>query len=94
MENLLWLPEPSEEGKYGTEHPGFEALGRFEPRDAKRIIKRLDEEPTPLEVDAPGEASPRPTLVYTSALSIRLRSRAAPTEDRSDSLERLEALTI
>ena len=40
---MLWLPEPSEEEKYGTEHPGFETLGHFEPRDAKRIIKRLDE---------------------------------------------------
>ena len=58
---MLWLPEPSEEEKYGTEHPGYEALGRFQPRDAKRIIKRLDEEHIPFKVDAPGEVRPRPT---------------------------------
>ena len=56
-----WLPEPSEEEKHGTEHPGFEALGRFEPRDAERIIKRLGQEHIPFEVDAPGEVRPRPT---------------------------------
>ena len=58
---MLWLPEPSEEEKYGTEHPGYETLGRFEPRDAKRILKRLGEEHIPFEVDAPGEVRPRPT---------------------------------
>ena len=58
---MLWLPEPSEEEKYGTEHPGYEALGHFEPRDAKRIIKRLEEEHIPFEVGAPGEDRPRPT---------------------------------
>jgi len=58
---MLWLPEPSEEEKCGTEHPGYEALGRFQPRDAKRIIRRLDEEHIPFEVDAPSEVSPRPT---------------------------------
>ena len=68
---MLWLPEPSDEEKYGTEHPGYETLGGFEPRDAKRIIKRLDEERIPFEVDAPGEESPRPTwfcggIIYSS----------------------------
>jgi hypothetical protein len=58
---MLWLPEPSDEEKYGTEHPGHEVLGRFEPRDAKRIIKRLDEEHIPFEVDAPGEERRCPT---------------------------------
>jgi hypothetical protein len=58
---MLWLPEPSDEEKYGIEHPGHEVLGRFEPRDAKCIIKRLDEEHIPFEVDAPGEERPRPT---------------------------------
>jgi hypothetical protein len=24
---MLWLPEPSEEEKYETEHPGYETLG-------------------------------------------------------------------
>ncbi len=58
---MFWLPEPSEEEKSGTEHPGYETLGRFEPRDAKRIIKRLEEEHIPFELDAPGEVRPRPT---------------------------------
>jgi hypothetical protein len=58
---MLWLPEPSDEEKCGTEHPGYQTLGHFEPRDAKRIIRRLEEEHIPFEVDAPGEVSPRPT---------------------------------
>ena len=58
---MLWLPEPSEEEKCGTEHLGYETLGRFEPGDAKRIIKRLEEEHVPFQVDAPGEDRPRPT---------------------------------
>ncbi len=56
-----WLPEPSEEELYGTEHPGHEVLGRFEPRDAKRILARLEQEHIPFEIDAPGEVRPRPT---------------------------------
>jgi hypothetical protein len=58
---MNWLPPPSEEEKWGTEHPGYETLGRFEPRDAKRIIKRLGEEHIPFEIDSPGEDHPRPT---------------------------------
>ena len=45
----------------GTEHLGYETLGRFEPQDAQRIIDRLDEEHIPYEMDAPGEVQPRPT---------------------------------
>ncbi len=45
----------------GKEHPGYEALGRFDPQDARRIIDRLDEEHIPYEVDAPGEIRPLPT---------------------------------
>jgi hypothetical protein len=45
----------------GTEHPGHETLGRFEPADAQRIIDRLDEEHIPYEMDAPGEVRPAPT---------------------------------
>jgi hypothetical protein len=56
-----WLPEPSEEEVYGTEHPGHEVLGRFEPQDAKRILARLEQEHIPFEIDAPGEVRPRPT---------------------------------
>ena len=56
-----WLPEPSNEELHGTEHPGYEVLGRFEPRDAKRILARLDQEQISFEVDSPGEISPRPT---------------------------------
>ena len=48
-----WLPEPSDEERYGTEHPGFEVLGGFEPRDAKRILARLEQEHIPFETDAP-----------------------------------------
>ena len=69
-----WLPEPSEEEKWGTEHPGYEALGRFKPRDAKRIIKRLEEEHIPFEVDAPGEVKPRATFfIYAHFLFIYVR---------------------
>ena len=69
-----WLPEPSEEEKYGTEHPGFEILGRFEPRDAKRIIERLEEEHIPFEVDTPGEVKPRPTyFIHAHFLFIYVR---------------------
>jgi hypothetical protein len=45
----------------GTDHPGYETLGRFEPQDAQRIIDRLDEEHIPYEVDAPSEVRPLPT---------------------------------
>jgi len=38
-----WLPEPSEEELYGNEHPGHEVPGRFEPRDANRILARLEQ---------------------------------------------------
>jgi hypothetical protein len=34
----------------GLSHPECEMLGRFEPRDAKRILKRLDEEHLSFEV--------------------------------------------
>jgi hypothetical protein len=64
----LWLP------KWGTEHPGYEVLGRFEPQDAKRIIKRLEEEDIPFEVDAPGEVRPRPTFfIHAHVLFIYVR---------------------
>jgi hypothetical protein len=41
--------------------PDFITLGRFEPPDAKRILKRLQEQHIPFRVDAPGEVHPDPT---------------------------------
>ena len=38
----------------------FISLGRFEPPDAKRILRRLEEEDIPFRVDAPGEVRPDP----------------------------------
>ena len=38
--------------------PEFISLGRFEPPDAKRILRRLEEEDIPFRVDAPGEVHP------------------------------------
>jgi hypothetical protein len=35
--------------------PEFISLGRFEPPDAKRILRRLEEEHILFRVDAPGE---------------------------------------
>ena len=40
---------------------GFIRLGRFESPDAKRILRRLEEEDIPFRVDAPGEVHPDPT---------------------------------
>jgi hypothetical protein len=70
---LGWLPEPSEEERWGKEHPGLETLGRFEPRDAKRILKRLEEEHIPFELDAPGEVHPRPSFLRRHYLFIYVR---------------------
>jgi hypothetical protein len=41
--------------------PDFISLGRFEPPDAKRILRRLEKEDIPFRVDAPYEVHPDPT---------------------------------
>ena len=40
---------------------GFIRLGRFEPPDAKRILRRFEEEDIPFRVNALGEVHPDPT---------------------------------
>jgi hypothetical protein len=40
--------------------PDFISLGQFEPPDAKRILRRLEEENIPFRVDALGEVHPDP----------------------------------
>jgi hypothetical protein len=43
--------QPRDDAKVdGPTHPEYEILGRFEPRDAKRIVKRLEEEHLSFEV--------------------------------------------
>ena len=46
-------------GQAGTDAPdGYEFLGKFEPRDAEHILKQLEEERIPFQIDAPEEARP------------------------------------
>jgi hypothetical protein len=40
---------------------GYEMLGRFEPSDAKRVLKRFAQDGIRFYVDAPGEVRPIPT---------------------------------
>jgi hypothetical protein len=42
----------------GPTHPEYEILGRFEPRDARRILKRLEEEDLSFEVKDCSEVRP------------------------------------
>jgi hypothetical protein len=44
-----------------SEQADFIPLGRFEPPDAKRILRRLEKQGIPFRVDAPGEVRPIPT---------------------------------
>lgn len=44
----------------GDPAPDFISLGRFEPPDAKRILKRLEKQGIPFRVEAPDEVHPDP----------------------------------
>jgi hypothetical protein len=48
-----------------ADQTGYELLGKFEPRDAKHILKRLEEEHIAFRVDAPFEARPTPVVTLT-----------------------------
>jgi hypothetical protein len=51
----MMLPNDNQQANHDTKvnlptRPEYEMLGHFEPRDAKRILKRLEEQHLPLEV--------------------------------------------
>jgi len=61
---------------YWTEYPGYKALGRYEPKDARRILKRLEEAHIPFKVDAPREVTPLPRFWITTPHYLYIYVRA------------------